>query len=61
MLLNSSFASIERLLADSGLANECGKPGSREFYVTDLPAKVSEIGKMFLGIDDLKIELARLG
>ena len=43
------------------IGNECASPGSHEFYVTDLPAKVNRIGKMFLGMDDLKIELAQLG
>ncbi len=58
---SSVSAAVEWLLTESSLANGGGKSGSREFYVTDLPAKVSEIGKMFLGIDDLKIELAQLG
>jgi glutamate racemase len=58
----SSVASaVLRMLNDLGLANDSASPGAREFYVTDLPSKVNRIGKMFLGIDDLKIELAQLG
>lgn len=58
---SSVTSAVVRTLNEMRLANESASPGSREFYVTDLPAKVNRIGKMFLGIDDLKIELAQLG
>ncbi|MCD6327768.1 glutamate racemase [bacterium] len=58
---SSVSTAIQRLLIEMELTNRSDSPGSREFFVTDLPAKVSQIGKMFLGMDDLKIELAQLG
>ncbi len=58
---SSVTSAVVRMLNEMRLANESASPGSREFYVTDLPAKVNRIGKMFLGMDDLKIELAQLG
>ncbi|MBN1591981.1 MAG: glutamate racemase [Candidatus Coatesbacteria bacterium] len=58
---SSVSAAVESLLAEKGLSNTSTSPGRREFHVTDLPAKVSQIGRMFLGIDDLEIELAEVG
>jgi len=52
---------VERLLIKMNLANDSDSPGTHKFYVTDLPAKIKRIGRMFLGIDDLSIELVRLG
>ena len=54
-------AAVEGLLLRMSLANDTNSPGTHRFYVTDLPAKVKRIGRMFLGIDDLSIELVRLG
>jgi len=58
---SSVTSAVGQTLGEMDMANESDLPGSREFYVTDLPAKVNRIGRMFLGIDDLKIELAQLG
>ena len=58
---SSVTSAVVQMLNEIDLTNKSASPGSREFYVTDLPAKVSQIGRMFLGLDDLKIELAQLG
>lgn len=57
---SSVSQAVELLLEEKGLINPSQKPGRCEFYVTDLPAKVSKIGKMFLGVKDLSIELVQL-
>ena len=58
---SSVSKAVEQLLKSRDLVDPRNEAGACRFYVTDLPAKVSEVGKMFLGIDDLTIELVQLG
>jgi len=58
---SSVSVAVEDILRARGLKRSAQTAGSCRFFVTDLPEKVSQIGEMFLGIDDLRIERAQMG
>jgi glutamate racemase len=45
----AAAAEVERVLDDAGLRNPSSEHPNLQFYVTDLPAKFTEIGERFLG------------